>query len=350
MPSPIRVSDSIDRGETRAKKNAQKQGYWRLVWRQFRQRKSAVCSGVFLLILLGIAVGAPLLAHDVPIYMKRDGKTYWFPYYIRYPDLGQMDFRHWTPGEGERIIRPIIPHSPLKQDLRNRSQAPNADHWFGTDDRGRDVLARMIWGTRISMSIGFVAVGIELVIGVILGALAGYYGRWVDNLLQRFIEILMCFPTFFLILALIAFLRPSIYNIMIVIGLTGWMGVARLVRGEFLRLRTAEYALAARASGFRDSWVIFRHLLPNALAPVLVTAAFGVAGAILTESSLSFLGFGVQPPEPSWGELLNQSQRLVGSGVWWLVVFPGAAIFFTVTAFNLVGEGLRDAMDPRLRI
>ena len=349
MPSLIPVSDSTERASSRTAAPVRKQGYWRLVWRQFRQRRSAVVSSIFLLGLLMVAIGAPILANDVPLYMKWQGKTYWFPYYVRYPELIQFDYHNWTPEQGESIFRPLIPHSPLKHNLRSRIMPPSKDHWFGTDDRGRDVLSRMIWGTRISMSIGFVAVGIEIVIGVILGALAGYYGRWVDNVLQRLIEVLMCFPTFFLILALIAFLRPSIYNIMIVLGLTGWMGVARLVRGEFVRLRSAEYALAARASGFRDSWVIFRHLLPNALAPVLVTAAFGVAGAILTESSLSFLGFGVQPPTPSWGELLNQSQRLVGSGVWWLVVFPGAAIFLTVTAFNLVGEGLRDAMDPRLR-
>jgi len=349
MPSPIPEFGSTKPALAPVKPQRSKQGYWRLVWRQFRRRKAAVAALILLVSLLVLAATAPLLANDVPWYMVRDGKTYWFPYYIRYPELVNVDYRQWVPREGERVLLPPIPHSPLSQNLRRRTQPPSAHHWLGTDDRGRDVLARMIWGTRISMSIGFVSVGIELIIGVILGALAGYYGRWVDNLLQRVIEIMMCFPTFFLILALIAFLRPSIYNIMIVIGLTGWMGVARLVRGEFLRLRSSEYALAARASGLRDTWVIFRHLLPNALAPVLVTAAFGVAGAILTESSLSFLGFGVQPPEPSWGELLNQSQRLVGSGVWWLVVFPGAAIFVTVTAFNLVGEGLRDAMDPRLR-
>ena len=347
MPSPIRESDSIERTDASARRP--KQGYWRLVWRQFRRNRAALGALAMLGFLLLVAFLASVLANDVPLYMVRAGKTYWLPYYINYPDLVHFDFRAWEPGEGETIIRAFIPYSPLNQNLRNRIKSPTSAHRLGTDDRGRDVLARLIWGTRISMSIGFVAVGIELIIGVALGALAGYYGRWVDTLLQRIIEIMMCFPTFFLILALIAFLRPSIYNIMIVIGLTGWMGVARLVRGEFLKLRSSEYALAARAAGLRDGWVMFRHLLPNALAPVLVSTAFGVAGAILTESSLSFLGFGVQPPDPSWGELLNQSQRLVGSGVWWLVVFPGAAIFITVTSFNLVGEGLRDAMDPRLR-
>ena len=244
---------------------------------------------------------------------------------------------------------PPIPFSPRNQNLREDKEPPSAKHWLGTDDRGRDVLSRMIWGTQISMSIGFVAVGIALLIGVPLGALAGYYGGWIDVAIQRIIEVVMCFPSFFLILALIAYLRASIMNIMIVIGLLAWTGVARLVRGEFLKLRQSDYVMAARATGLRDARIMFRHILPNALAPVLVSAAFGVAGAILTESALSFLGFGVQPPTPSWGELLKQSYSLVASGVWWLVVFPGVAVFITVTAFNLVGDGLRDAMDPRLR-
>jgi peptide/nickel transport system permease protein len=326
-----------------------KQGYWRIVWRQFR-RKPLAMAGLVVVVFLGlVAVFAPALANDVPIHMVKGGESYWLPYWISYPELVNFDYKNWQPGEGDSAWRPIVPHSPLSQDLRNRKAKPDGAHWLGTDDRGRDVLARMVWGTRISMSIGFVAVGISVLIGAVVGCLAGYYGGWIDLLIQRVIEILMCFPTFFLILAIIAFLRPSIWNIMAVLGLLGWTGIARLVRGEFLKLREGEFALAARASGLSDGRVMFRHLLPNALAPVLVSATFGIAGAILTESGLSFLGFGVQPPTASWGELLKQSQRLVSSGIWWLVVFPGAAVFLTVTAFNLVGEGLRDAMDPRLR-
>ncbi|MBI2434785.1 MAG: ABC transporter permease, partial [Candidatus Hydrogenedentes bacterium] len=176
----------------------------------------------------------------------------------------------------------------------------------------------------------------------------GYYGGWVDIVVLRAIEVMLCFPSLILILSLIAFLPPSIYNIMIAVGITQWPEDARLVRGEFLRLRGGDFATAAHATGLRDWRIIFRHLLPNALAPVLVSATFGVAGAILIESSLSFLGFGVPPPTASWGEILKQSQQYVEFG-WWLVIFPGAAVFLTVTAFNLVGEGLRDAMDPRLR-
>lgn len=330
-------------------------GYWRLVWHQFRKNKLAM-TGFVLVCLMGLlAVFAPVLANDIPLYMVKDGKTYVLPVYFqsRYPDLIKQRFyqnaSYWKPADDEYALRPLVPYSPLNQIVPDKKAAPSAKHWLGADDRGRDVLARLIWGARISLSIGFIAVGISIVIGVILGALAGYYGGIVDVIVLRIIEVFLCFPSFFLILAAIAFLPPSIYNIMIVLGFLGWTSIARLVRGEFLKLRDSEFALAARASGLRDTRVIFRHLLPNALAPVLVSATFGVAGAILTESSLSFLGLGVSPPTATWGELLDQSRPLVASGVWWLVVFPGLAIFVTVCAFNLVGEGLRDAMDPRLR-
>jgi peptide/nickel transport system permease protein len=329
-----------------------KQSYWRLVWRQYRRNPLALL-GLALVLLMGfIALGAPFLAGDVPIYMVKDGQAYWFPNLFTYADLQRenlyANFDRWVPGEGDRAILPLVPHGPLRQDVRARLAPPSRTHWLGTDDRGRDVLSRMIWGTRISMSVGFVAMGIAVLIGIVLGALAGYYGRFVDAVILRLIEIMLVFPTFFLIITVMAFLPPSIWNIMIVIGLTGWPGIARLVRGEFLKQKQQDYATAARATGLRDLRVIFRHILPNAVNPVFVSAAFGVAGAILTESGLSFLGFGVPPPAASWGEILKQSQSYVDFA-WWLVTFPGMAIFITVTAFNLVGEGLRDAMDPRLR-
>jgi peptide/nickel transport system permease protein len=325
-----------------------KQGYWRIVGRQFRRNTPAMVAAAILLFLMLVAVFAPFLAGDRPIYMVKDGQTYWFPNIIDYDALLTFDYASWEPGPGEAALRPLVPYSSEHNDLLNRLKEPSKRHWLGTDDRGRDVLSRLIWGTRVSMSVGFVAVGISLVIGMVLGALAGYYRGWVDVLVLRLIEIMLCFPTFILILSLVAFLPPSIWNIMIAIGLTGWTGVARLVRGEFLKLRESDFVTAARATGLRDSRVMFRHILPNALSPVFVTATFGVAGAILTESALSFLGFGVPPPDPSWGEVLSQSKRYVDFA-WWLVTFPGAAIFITVTAFNLVGDGLRDAMDPRLR-
>lgn len=335
-------------GLSEAERRHLSQGYWRLVWIQFKKRRLGLISLGVLALLGCVGLSAPFLAGEVPIYLSMNGKTYLFPNIIAYKDLVSFNFDGWEPGPGDRAIRPLIPYAPERSHLFSRLQAPSAEHWLGTDDRGRDVLSRLIWGTRISMTVGFVAMGIATFIGIVAGSLAGYYGGKVDAVVLRIIEVVLCFPTLILILSLIAFLNPSIYNIMIALGLTGWTGVARLVRGEFLKLRGGEFAMAARATGLRDGRIMFRHLLPNALAPVLVTATFGVAGAILTESALSFLGFGVPPPTASWGEILKQSKDYVDFA-YWLVIFPGLAIFVTVTAFNLVGEALRDAMDPRLR-
>ncbi|PLX89918.1 MAG: peptide ABC transporter permease [Desulfuromonas sp.] len=237
---------------------------------------------------------------------------------------------------------------PSAIDVSQSLQPPGLKHPLGTDDLGRDVLLRLLYGARISLLVGFVAVGISCLIGIAFGALSGFYGGWVDTLIMRFVDIMLCFPTFFLILAVIAFLNPSIWNIMIVIGMTSWMGVARLVRAEFLSLRERDFVLAARALGASDLCLIFRHILPNALSPVLVSATLGVAGAILTESALSFLGIGVQPPTPSWGNMLIVGKQTLGSA-WWLSVFPGLAILITVLGYNLLGEGIRDALDPRLK-
>ncbi|MBI2340304.1 MAG: ABC transporter permease [Deltaproteobacteria bacterium] len=216
----------------------------------------------------------------------------------------------------------ISPYSPTAYDLDSALVAPGAVHWMGTDEQGRDVLSRLIYGSRISLSVGFVAVGLYVLIGMIVGALAGYYGGKIDILISRTIEIVMCFPTFFLILAVLAFVGPSLFNIMIVIGVTGWTGIARLVRGEFLKLRNQEFVAGIQAAGASAGRIIFRHILPNALAPVMVSASFGVASAILIESSLSFLGFGVQPPTPSWGDILSQSRDFMDIA-WWLTLFPG---------------------------
>ncbi len=246
------------------------------------------------------------------------------------------------------LVAPLSSVDPGAIDIGARLQPPGPGHWLGTDDLGRDVFIRLCHGARISLLVGFVAVGIATVIGVILGALAGYYGGIWDAVIMRFVDIMLCFPSFFLILAVIAFLEPSIWNIMIIIGLTGWMGVARLVRAEFLSLREREFVLAARVIGASDFRIIFRHILPNALSPVLVNATLGVAGAILTESALSFLGIGVQPPTPSWGNMLIAGKQTLGTA-WWLSVFPGLAILLTVLGYNLLGEGIRDALDPRIR-
>lgn len=241
----------------------------------------------------------------------------------------------------------ITPYDPSVIDAYHVLMPPSAAHWMGTDELGRDVFTRIVFGARISLKVGFVAVGIAMVIGTIVGLVAGFYGGWMDSLLMRLVDIMLCFPTFFLILAVIAMLEPSIWYIMIVIGVTGWMGVARLVRAEVLSIRERDFILAARAIGASDLRIIFRHILPNAMAPVLVAATLGVAGAILTESALSFLGIGVQPPTPSWGNILTSGKDYI-EFAWWLSLYPGLAILVTVLAYNLLGEGIRDAIDPRL--
>ncbi len=240
----------------------------------------------------------------------------------------------------------IAPSDPNQIDIKNILSAPTPEHLLGTDQLGRDLFSRMVYGSRISLSIGFIAVGIATFIGIALGSIAGYYGGKLDSLIMRFIDIMLCFPTFFLILAVIALLEPSIFNIMAVIGLTSWMGVARLIRAEILSLKEREFIEAARACGAGDFRIVSRHLIPNAIAPVLVSATLGVAAAILVESALSFLGIGVQPPTPSWGNILIDGKATLGVA-WWLTLFPGLAILLTVLGYNLLGEGLRDALGPK---
>ncbi len=241
----------------------------------------------------------------------------------------------------------ITSYQPYAQNLETRLTPPNPQHWFGTDEFGRDVFARMLYGGRVSLSVGLVAVAISLAIGLFLGALAGYFGGWVDQVIMRTVDIVLCIPTLFLILMLITFIGPNLLNIMIVIGLTSWTELSRLVRAEFLTLRRRDYVSAAVALGVPDLRIIFRHILPNALAPVFISATFGVAGAILLESGLSFLGLGVQPPVPSWGNILTAGKDYI-TQAWWLTLFPGLAIFLTVLGYNLLGDGLRDLLDPRL--
>ncbi|MCD6521717.1 ABC transporter permease [Candidatus Calescamantes bacterium] len=245
------------------------------------------------------------------------------------------------------LLAPVIsPWDPQKINLEEILSPPSLKHPFGTDSLGRDLLSRVIWGSRISLSVGFVAVGISVIIGTIWGLVSGYAGGKMDNFLMRIVDIMLCFPSFFLVLALIAFTKPSIWNIMAVIGVTSWMGVARLVRAEVLSLKEREFILSAKSVGCSHLRIMFRHILPNALSPVWVAATLGVAGAILLESSLSFLGLGVQPPTPSWGSIITEGKDNL-EVAWWITLFPGLAILLAVLGFNLLGEGLRDALDPR---
>lgn len=247
------------------------------------------------------------------------------------------------------LFAPLIArYDPSAMDANAILAAPSQSHILGTDTLGRDIFARIVYGSRISLSIGFIAVGIAVLVGIFFGSIAGYYGGRIDSALMRFVDIMLCFPTFFLILAVIAILEPSIFNIMVVIGATSWMGVARLIRSEILTLKERDYVAAARVMGAGDAWIIVRHLIPNAIGPVLVSATLGIGGAILTESALSFLGIGVQPPTPSWGNILMDGKSTLGVA-WWLTVFPGLFILFTVLSYNLLSEGLRDMLEPRLK-
>jgi peptide/nickel transport system permease protein len=234
----------------------------------------------------------------------------------------------------------VSPYDPAAIDQQALLEPPSARHLLGTDSLGRDLFSRMVYGARISLSVGLIAVGIATLCGVTLGALAGFYGGWIDAVIMRLADIMLCFPTFFLILAVVAIVEPSIFNIMAVIGFTGWMGTSRLVRAEILSLREREFIQAAHCLGLPHSRIILRHLIPNALEPVLVNATLGVAGAILTESALSFLGLGVQPPVPSWGNMLIEAKSTLGVA-WWIAVFPGLAILSAIIGFNCIAEGLR---------
>jgi peptide/nickel transport system permease protein len=297
------------------------------VWRTFRRDRLAVAGLWVLLTLVILALLGKLL-------------TEWWvvldPATVRLPDKLRPPFS--------------APASELKAD-----QLPAlGSYWFGTDELGRDVFSRMLQGSFVSLSVGFVAVSISISIGILVGGAAGFYGQRklgpfsIDAILMRVTDVVLCFPTFFLILTVVALLPPSIYNIMIVIGVTSWMGTARFVRAEFMSLRERDFVTAAHALGLPEWRIILRHMLPNAMAPVLVSSSIDVAHAILTESALSFLGFGVKPPFATWGNILADGRGYIFDAPW-LFAIPGTAILLVVLAFNLVGEGLRDAMNPKLR-
>jgi peptide/nickel transport system permease protein len=242
----------------------------------------------------------------------------------------------------------LAPWDPNRPDVKKILEPPSRQHWLGTDQIGRDVLSRLLYGSRISLAVGFVSVGIATAIGILLGATAGYHGGWVDGSIMRLVDLMLVFPRFFLLLAVLAFLTPSIWTIMAVIGLTGWMGVARLVRAEFLTLKEREFVLWSQSIGASAVRIIWRHILPNAMGPILVAMTLGIPAAILTESGLSFLGLGVRPPYATWGNILNEGRDAIELA-WWQSLYPGLAILITVLSYNLLGEGIRDALDPRLR-
>jgi len=328
--------------------------YGARVWREFKANPPALWSLRTVISLAFLALIADFLANDKPYYMEYQGESY-SPVLIDYgvwlglrqwpQPLVNADFRRLADG-AESVYWPPIPFSATRVELRGEVFAnPSSEHWLGTDRLGRDVAAGMLHGIRISLTIGLVVVGIQAIIGIALGSLAGYYGGWVDLAISRFIEMMLGIPTFFLLITVAAAFPPSIYLIMVILGLTGWMGIARYVRSEFFRVRAQDFVEAARSLGGSDFRVMARHILPNALAPVLVAMSFGVASAILAESGLSFLGIGVPAHLVTWGSILAEART--NTFAWWLAIFPGAAIFVTVTAYNLLGDGLRDALDPK---
>ena len=346
-------------------------GFWRETWLRFRRRKLAMLALGFIVFLCLTALFAPLIVGTKPIVCKYKGSFY-FPcmgYYNRSGEnpifrkdrfrnryatnLKKKDPESWA-------VWPLVYQDPYRRVRKGEwgdrpgnpsgtTGVPNRYNFFGTNQQGFDVFAQMVHGTQIALSVGFVSMGIAGVIGITIGACAGYLGGWIDSLLSRIIELVMCIPPLVLILALVAMLdNVNNFHLMAIVGCTSWTGIARLARAEFLKLKQMEFITAARALGASRTRIMFWHVLRNALAPVLVPITFGIAAAILIESGLSYLGFGASPPNPSWGTLLKSGRSTIQQ-TWWLIVFPGTAIFLTVLAYNLIGEGIQEATDPRLR-
>jgi len=279
-------------------------GPWKIMWKRLRRNKLAMLGLIVIIIMAIAAIFAPFLT----------------------------------------------PYGRDAVNLVNGNAKPSSEHLLGTDSLGRDILTRLLYGGRISLTVGFVSTGIRIVLGVLLGGIAGYYGKSIDNVIMRVADVFACLPFLPIAITIVAMLKPSIYNIMLVIGVLGWPGIARIVRAEILSLREREFMEAATALGISDFRKIVAHLLPNTMASVIVSATIGIAGAILTESSLSFLGLGVAPPTPSWGNMLTDAKnQYVLKNRWWQWIPPGLAIFVTVMSLNLLGDGLRDALDPRLK-
>jgi peptide/nickel transport system permease protein len=352
MSAPSTHAQAVERSDE-TNLSAEPGGLWSDVWQRFRRDRIALYGFYVVGLLLAAALLADFIANDKPYYLSYKGNSY-FPIFRSYlvgarigqwpAELQNVDFKKL---EGASAFYPPIPYRPTNISLLEPLEPPSNRHWLGTDKLGRDVMAGMIHGSRVSLSIGFVAVGIAVMIGVFLGAIAGYFGSWIDLTISRFFEIMLSIPTFFLLITIAALLPPSIYLTMLIIGATSWVGIARFTRNEFLRIRNLDYVTAAIALGVSDRKVMFKHILPNALAPVIVSVVLGIAGAILIESSLSFLGIGVPAELVTWGSILQEASG--ATFAWWLAVFPGFAIFITVLAYYLVGEGLREVLDPRLR-
>ncbi|HHW01604.1 MAG TPA: ABC transporter permease [Thermoanaerobacterales bacterium] len=292
----------------RAKRKIEGRSLWMDAWLRLRKNKSAMFGMTLVIIICLAAIFAP--------------------YITRYDPYDQLI---WKEGASAKLA------------------PPSAAHWFGTDVYGRDIYTRVVYGARISLQIGFAATGISVIIGVILGSLAGYYGGFIDDIISWLTNVIFAFPFLLFVLALVAYLPPSLPLMYMSIGIISWASFARVARGQVIQVKGMEYVEAATAVGGGDGRIIFKHILPNILAPIIVQATLEVGSIIMLESSLSFLGFGVQPPKPAWGYMINEGRQFFLSGQWWWSVFPGIAIMALVLGFNLFGDGLRDALDPRLK-
>lgn len=351
---------------SRKDKEKKPQSYTSIVFSRMKKNRRAMAGFSFVIFMFVVMIFSPLLANDKPVICKLNGKVYCpglieifqargMGYHIiKKPapfDKAWFDCKQALAEDSDSwAIWPVIPfgENEIDGDCGQWPAPPSARHWLGTDHIGRDLAARMIHGTSVAVRVGFISMGIAAAIGIVLGGMAGYFGGLVDIIISRIIEIVICFPLFFLILIIMVWLEPNINNVMIVIGLTSWTGIARYTRAEFMRIKQADYVMAAKSLGFGNKRIMFRHILPNSLAPVMVSITFGIAGAILTEAGLSYLGFGVQPPAPSWGNILRVAFSYISTAPH-MIYPPCIAIFLSVFSYNLVGDALRDAIDPRLK-
>jgi microcin C transport system permease protein len=325
-------------------------------WRRFKSHKLAMLSAWVIGIALAFSFSAEFWANSKPLYMKYDGKSY-YPVFVDYhpTEFGEektmvTNYREISLNEerGDWIFWPLIKWDPYEsnKEVAVYPSEPSSENWMGTDDRGRDILTRLLYGLRYSMTFAFLVWVLTFVVGTVLGGMMGYFGGRTDFWGQRIVEVLSTVPQFFLLIIIISIFHPTLILLVILSSLFGWISISYYVRGEFLKNRKKEFVEAARALGAGHVRIFFRHLLPNSLSPIITFSPFVIAGNITALASLDYLGFGLTPPTPSWGELLNQAQKHFSEG-WWLAAYPSLALFLTLTILSLIGEGVRDAMDPK---
>lgn len=325
-------------------------------WQRFKRRKLAVASCWILLIACFLSFTAEFWANSKPVLMKYNN-TIFFPVFKDYhpsefkqEEVMVMDYKNLTldKSRGDFIVWPVVKWDPYETNAKEEfyPSAPSSDNWFGTDDRGRDILSRLLYGLRYSIIYAILVWFITFLVGTLLGGIMGFLGGRTDFWGQRIVEILSTVPQFFLLIIIISIFKPTLWLLVVLSSVFGWISISYYVRGEFLKNRKKEFVEAARALGAGQTRIFMKHLLPNSLSPIITFSPFVIAANVVSLASLDYLGFGLTPPIPSWGELLNQAQKHFMEG-WWLAVYPSLALFFTLTMLSLIGEGVRDAMDPK---